>query len=745
VLLFGCVDGLNCRCVDNYYWTMNNGGGSVTCERCPNGFVQSFDGYTCVLCDEQCRTCPTSSDSYLSELDANGQPHRDAATGNLLRRCVQCNRAASVLGGTSGCVSCKSITFAELATTNLTSSVCNVVEPSGGLLFVDAPSPQPQDPTVFSVAFGNELNLPSWYYSRHLLSVYRTCRSIGRRNATACQALGNMCVLNLYNNVGASSSTSPSPSGVDACRAFASVPKTSSAGGGGNPSIVWGDSMPWLSYFESYETYLNNYVAAGTSDLNARYLRISYDNEDKCRPRNIDFVAAEYSVSGQLLSYDTFNIGKLQLCNLLSLSSSSSSASTSTVSISPFSRTNFFHSCRVSVEALLEHGRAGPVFYDLYLKYDTRGESVFPLPVMTLNYRDPSTNIEVNRMNDGRLPMQIQRRLFLVDALSAKPEPAAIPRYVRYAKSIVVRFELIRDQTEGRILPPLVLVDYDFVSTSDVRREVEINFKIEYRMNLFAQNLAVWVTVGVLVLFTFFWSCVRTWVWNRRSGKLTVDVVTLFKFFMFFASGASNAFFLMSVGLSIYWLIFYKGQSLSYVFVPQPDQEDTFRALIVVSFVLKFLDLVHLMFVQTSYDIFFIDWERPKAELFNGERVNMITPLTRAEEKSNPTGKDSTSPSQEAALAKDLIARGDLKEQGRISCWRSLFVANEWNELQTYRKINTNVQLMALLFLLKVINLEELTTADCNTAIYRDPNDYRAPYSGILRVGMAASMYIGIG
>ena len=45
----------------------------------------------------------------------------------------------------------------------------------------------------------------------------------------------------------------------------------------------------------------------------------------------------------------------------------------------------------------------------------------------------------------------------------------------------------------------------------------------------------------------------------------------------------------------------------------------------------------------------------------------------------------------------------DSKEiaiQSKVSCWRTLFVANEWNELQTFRKINPTVQLIFILFLL---------------------------------------------
>lgn len=55
------------------------------------------------------------------------------------------------------------------------------------------------------------------------------------------------------------------------------------------------------------------------------------------------------------------------------------------------------------------------------------------------------------------------------------------------------------------------------------------------------------------------------------------------------------------------------------------------------------------------------------------------------------------------------------------------------------------MQLIFLLFALKVINLEALTRADCNQNLFPDSNIYQAPYSGILRVAMAASMYIVIG
>ena len=91
-----------------------------------------------------------------------------------------------------------------------------------------------------------------------------------------------------------------------------------------------------------------------------------------------------------------------------------------------------------------------------------------------------------------------------------------------------------------------------------------------------------------------------------------MDIITLFKFSMYMISCMSNVFFIVAVGLSIYWLIFYKGQGLAFVVLPPVSAQGSFTILLIIAFVLKFFDLVHLILVQCSYDIFFIDWERPK-------------------------------------------------------------------------------------------------------------------------------------
>lgn len=56
-----------------------------------------------------------------------------------------------------------------------------------------------------------------------------------------------------------------------------------------------------------------------------------------------------------------------------------------------------------------------------------------------------------------------------------------------------------------------------------------------------------------------------------------------------------------------------------------------------------------------------------------------------------------------------FLGEGDVKSAAApVSIWRTYFIANEWNEIQTVRKINPLFQVLAVLFFLEVLLLELL-------------------------------------
>jgi Meckelin (Transmembrane protein 67). len=88
--------------------------------------------------------------------------------------------------------------------------------------------------------------------------------------------------------------------------------------------------------------------------------------------------------------------------------------------------------------------------------------------------------------------------------------------------------------------------------------------------------------------------------------------------------------------------------------------------------VFQVVEIMHLIWRQISIDIFFIDWERPQT---HNSTVQPRSQLT------------STMPNN---------------SEQPISIWRTYFVANEWNEIQTTRKISLFFQLVLTVFVLKV-------------------------------------------
>lgn len=84
---------------------------------------------------------------------------------------------------------------------------------------------------------------------------------------------------------------------------------------------------------------------------------------------------------------------------------------------------------------------------------------------------------------------------------------------------------------------------------------------------------------------------------------------------------------------------------------------------------------VYLIWHQCTIDIFLIDWERPRGIVLTANQV------TDAPIQAPPTKAVCSSP---------------------VSIWRTYFIANEWNEIQSVRKINPTLLLLLVLLFLEV-------------------------------------------
>ncbi|XP_073411007.1 meckelin-like isoform X3 [Dendrobates tinctorius] len=304
----------------------------------------------------------------------------------------------------------------------------------------------------------------------------------------------------------------------------------------------------------------------------------------------------------------------------------------------------------------------------------------------------------------GILGSRALRRFFLVDGISdRRVNLSSVPASVTVATSLTLRVYLPLSPPSSE--PPVQLtVHYDKLS---LQAATQVSFAVTYAQSQGTFKRDTDITIGVLGSLAALLAILETSTWLRRSGQQSIGIMVIIKFLAFLCGTLANTFFLVAYGIAIYWLIAFKGQTsvVTVTLPPSGGQVETdFIIYLSVAFSLKALELIHLLVSQLTYNIFLIDWEKPKDK----------TP-------SNVPGKSN------------------------VSFWRTILVANEWNEIQAHRKLSPLLQLFLVLLLLEVVGLKNIATKDLNLDLHPSTGGYQAPMSIILRFGMSASMWLAVG
>uniref|UniRef100_A0A8C2I8V7 Transmembrane protein 67 n=1 Tax=Cyprinus carpio TaxID=7962 RepID=A0A8C2I8V7_CYPCA len=605
-------------------------GASITCQQCPDanqGVTQ--DGYGCIHCfgsvgeNGKCQ-CPKGS--VLVERDGNGNPLNES-------RCEACNATEPAFSAPdrtgNRCVRCE-----DSFINSSQSCVCG------------ASNIQVRISDIYicgqMLCFGKYISFA--HFALQLFS-----------NRTACQSLGNMCVMNMH---------SFSTINNDACGLYNTTLTLICDSRRANlPWLYYGDQLGLAS-----RILQNEPLPVGFSFKGAQKLR-----------------AAVYSVRGEFLRWESVGGGNLQLCP----DSPSRQQSAFTFG------TAYKQSCVLSVSELL-NGYPEPVFYDVFLVIQKPQEvkHLLAVPLLNINqqFNGQSTN-EGSNMNNWLLT----RRLMLVDTLSGRQNSlSSSPGVIRVASNIKIGFQLVPNTQKGQVYPPLMTVTYSDIPVTDpTTQTVTVSFSLEYTMDQEEARVKTDVSMNN----------------KNQFSVLYCSWCTIMEFLVFYAGDLANVFFIIIVGTGLYWLIFFKAQLFVSVLLPLPAQEERFVVYVGCAFALKTVQFLHKLFVQLSVDIFFIDWERPRGK-----------------------------------ASKHVEGSGEAKSQASpVSIWRTYFVANEWNEIQTIRKINPTFQVIAVLFFLEVVGFSNLALRDPSSDMRRSPEAYTPPYSLILRYGVASAMWLCIG
>nr|XP_031295182.1 meckelin isoform X3 [Camelus dromedarius] len=538
-------------------------------------------------------------------------------------------------------------------------------------------------PRMTSAARYGELgvSLTSEWFAKYLQSSAAACWVYA--NLTSCQALGNMCVMNM---------NSYESSTFDACRLFQFIFENTAGLRTVHSFSFWRQNLPWLFYGDQ--------LGLAPQVLSTTPLPTNFSFKGQNQNTKLKFVAASYDVRGNFLKWQTLEGGVLQLC-----------PDTETRLNAAYSfGTTYQQSCEIPVSKLLTDFPT-PIFYDVYLEYTDENQHryIWAVPVLNLNLQH--NKIFVNQDSSSGKWL-LTRRIFLVDTLSGRENDLeSQPRLVRVATQISLSIHLVPNTKNGNIYPPLITIAYSDVDVRDpTSQSVEVSFSVRYEMDQGEAHVQTDIALGVLGGLAVLSSLLKTAGWKRRVGSPMIDLQTVVKFLVYYAGDLANVFFIITVGTGLYWLIFFKAQKSVSVLLPVPAQEERFVTFVGCAFALKALQFLHKLISQITIDIFFIDWERPKGKVL-----------------------------------KAVEGEGGVRNATvPVSIWRTYFVANEWNEIQTVRKINPLFQVLTVLFFLEVVGFKNLALMDSSSSLSRSQSSYIAPYSRILRYAVSAAAWLVI-
>lgn len=653
----------------------NNGGPSIICKKCPENMKGvTKDGWDCISCPNGLTAegkCHCPSGHILVERNVSGSL-LSQATCELCDGNENSFTKPNALG--VRCVRCEP-TFVN------TSRSCSCSEPhisTGGLCFSNTGNfPQ----RVISTARYGELgmSLNSEWFTKYLQATAAACWT--HANLTSCQALGNMCVMNM---------NSYDSTTFDACRLFRYIFESTAGLTSVHSIPFWRQNLPWLFYGD--QPGLASQVLS-TTPLPTNF---SFKGQNQLK-----FVAASYDIRGHFIRWQTVEGGVLQLC-----------PDTERRLDAAYSfGTTYQQNCEISLSKLLADFPS-PVFYDVYLEYtdEVQHHYLWAIPVLNLNLQHNKLFVNQDSSSSKWL---LTRRIFLVDAVSGRENDLGNqPRVIRVATQISLSIRLVPNTKNGNIYTPLLTIAYSDIDIKNAHSQsVRISFSVKYEMNQGDAFVQTDIALGVLGGLAVLSSLLKTAGWKRRIGSPMIDLQTVMKFLLYYAGDLANVFFIITVGTGLYWLIFFKAQKSVSVLLPMPVQEERFVTYVGCAFAMKALQFLHKLISQITIDIFFIDWERPKGKVL-----------------------------------KAVEGEGGVRSATvPVSIWRTYFVANEWNEIQTVRKINPLFQVLTTLFFLEVVGFKNLALMDPSSSLSRSLSDYTAPYSRILRYAVATTIWLVIG
>lgn len=420
---------------------------------------------------------------------------------------------------------------------------------------------------------------------------------------------------------------------------------------------------------------------------------MSFDiNKPNYKVQNrLSYYLAKYHINGTLVGFEPLT-NQLLLCEV------------SNAELDRVSRygATMQKSCRYDLRKLAENNEndlpsTANWLYELYLE-DADG-SLVDVPVAI---RNVDASGEAPNEGSDEADWVLTRRFFLIDTVTGIPSEGrtgdnylnrAAPEIVRYAKSVTLRVNLDASGGGGReetIYTPLLKINYRSRKVIDIEDHplTTVNFLAEYSMNtdsfwstqsgfwVFAWILGACVLGARLVVFCLqgnLGDADSSAKWQYGFFKMITDGMDIF----------SNIFFWYLFAITCYWYTFFKWQENVFILLPPLNTYDEnympFDKLFACITSFKLASVFFKIIVdQCNFDVFLIDWERPKCKYINNS------------------------------------GKLNVGQNG----WRQIFLMNEFCELQVSKLISIEFTLLMFVFLFEGMGLRYWATHDPDVVNY---------------------------
>eukprot|EP00804_Cyclotella_cryptica_P009607 CCRYP_006304-RC/>CCRYP_006304-RC protein AED:0.04 eAED:0.04 QI:1898/0.4/0.66/1/0.6/0.66/6/31/1047 len=455
----------------------------------------------------------------------------------------------------------------------------------------------------------------------------------------SCQVLGNLCVLNMYDEDSA------------ACKQFLALSQSRSITY--HSQEEWKHTLPWLYYADEAHDVIND---------RGLKMKMAFSVEDNSST-DVSFKLAKYKLDGSF-------VGMEDVTNQFEFCSDSNSGG-------DVKWKTFGEGYRLEYTCDIERLLAKEMFfYDMYV-VDNGPEAckpdpinsvcLYPVPVLNRNFAEKGGLPNMNQYLSDEVNDRYTRRFFLFDNKWALVLPIPRPFYgnvIHLKMAPMCSLLLIQIQSENptRLNPPRLIIEYETETIPSLSGSRSLLFKVDYSMKTDTFWNSIQILIGFVAAFAVVVYGVKMNNWlsrqhqalgRRNDGSLT-SMTFVVHAIMILCHTLVLLFLPFTAAICSYWL-------QDSVFLLLPSDNEFYRDVgneyyfLMLSFqglfVCQTVYLAYTIAGQCRSNIFFVDWERPKGRTNNG-----------------------------------------------VSTWRTVLVANEWLSMQTARKHSITFSLVLVGF-----------------------------------------------